>query len=95
MAMLGLSTKKSTWKPPAVDVYEIADGVPSDLKNETGEFCYIFRTDPYVDLLYVKYDILGRMSRIKRFVFHEGYYWSGRQERQFHKLCVNNPRCMS
>jgi len=94
MNILEIHTEKNTWMPPGIDEYAMAESMAQDVNAKQGEgFVYVFRTQPYIDSVYVRYDENRKPVEIKRFTFHEGYIWSNKEERVFDEYCVNNKNC--
>lgn len=97
--MLEIVMKDNEWQPPELEGSELWDVIldtnPFSDSNEL-EYLHIFKVEPYIDAVYVSYVECenSETAKIRRFTFHDGYVWSGRDERAFVKHCLNNPKCM-
>ena len=94
MNILEIHTEKNTWTPQEIDEYALVESMAQDVNAKQGDgFVYVFRTQPYIDSVYARYDENRKPVKIKRFTFHEGYIWSNKAERAFDEYCVNNKNC--
>ena len=94
MNILEIYTEKNTWTPQEIDEYALVESMAQDVNAKQGDgFVYVFRTQPYIDSVYARYDENRKPVEIKRFAFHEGYIWSNKAERAFDEYCVNNKNC--
>lgn len=94
MNILEIHTEKNTWTPQEIDEYALVESMAQDVNAKQGDgFVYVFRTQPYIDSVYARYDENRKPVEIKRFAFHEGYIWSNKAERAFDEYCVNNKNC--
>ena len=94
--ILELHTDENTWTPPEIDIKEMVYSVRNDVNaRQSNAFLHIFRTEPYIDSVYVEYDTERNPIIIKRFTFHEGYVWSAKRELFFHKMYQKPWMCLS
>ena len=94
MNMLELNRKPNIWNPPAVDAVGLAIDIRNDINaRQSNQFLYIFRTVPYVDSIYIRYDSNREPKEIRRFAFHEGYNWDPDDEEYFNDHCVREEMC--
>ena len=78
-------TTRADWTPPPVNKKKIADLAAKELNITDQRSCfYIFRTEPYVDALFIRFNALNRRKFVKRFTFREGYVWDDNDEQFFH-----------
>ncbi len=92
--ILEIHPEKNTWTPPLTDEYALVESIANDVNvRQADGFVYVFRTKPYIDSVYVRFDGNGKPSLVKRFAFHEGYVWNFSEERFFDGYCVNNKYC--
>ncbi len=89
--VLELVKRNNDWQPPVIDV----SGIIRSLGDPAGRsrIFTVIRTQPYIDSLYVEYDIDGNASEIRRFVFYDGYVWSVEDEIFFHEHCIKDNGC--
>ena len=97
MRLLEIGYQDNTWEPPEIDeniLFQMAVDVRED-KNaiQSKEYLYIFRTNPYIDSVYIVYDEGRQPVSLRRFTFHEGYIWSRSDELYFHEHCIKEMRC--
>lgn len=89
--------KESSWIPPEIseDILEKCQKEVKVAGYAQKGYLVIFRTEPYIDSLYVHLgDERSSDSMFaKRFTFCEGYLWSYDDERFFVDNCLKNPRC--
>ena len=94
MRALELFPQKNTWTPPGIDEYEYAVEALDDVNARwNDQFLYIFKTEPYIDSIYIEYDSLGVPKSIRRFAFHEGYRWNPEDEKYFDEHCIKTEKC--
>ena len=92
--ILELNTHKNTWNPPVIAAEEMAQSVKDDVNaRQSTDYLYIFRTEPYIDSIYIEYDQDRDPVMIRRFAIHEGYTWDRENEEFFHDRCVKIQRC--
>ena len=92
--LLGLSYKENTWTPPEVDEEKLALLAGEDTNAlQSTDYMYIFKTEPYIDSIYIRFDSHRKPRLIRRFTIHEGYTWDLEDEEFFHNYCVNNDTC--
>ena len=92
--MLELNCAKNTWIPPAI----CEDAIITEVLNKKYvsdhlECLHIFRTEPYIDTIYINYHANRNSIQAHRFTIHEGYRWDIEAENLFHDRCVKNPSC--
>ena len=88
-------TTRADWTPPPVNKKKIADLAAKELNITDQRSCfYIFRTEPYVDALFIRFNALNRRKFVKRFTFREGYVWDDNDEQFFHFNCVRSATCV-
>lgn len=87
----------NTWNPPEISDENLITYYSKNLPigNTAQEYLVIFKTEPYIDSLYVH---LNKNEpnyplAMKRFSFHEGFQWPYTDERFFIDNCLKNPRC--
>lgn len=92
--ILEMHSKQSDWLPPAVNLHEIALRAGKAMNITGQKLCfYIFKTEPYIDALFIRFDKKTRPDLIKRFTFREGFYWDYSDERFFHVNCIRSGIC--
>lgn len=92
--MLELFAKENTWNAPEIDEEKLLADLEADRDgNQSDEILHIFRTVPYVDSVYVKYDTDNQPLTVKRFTFHDGYAWTDTDEDFFREHCVERQGC--
>ncbi len=95
--MLELRIKQNTWEPPELQDDELFRLLQKrlPLTNEKHEWLLFLRIQPYIDAVYVDYNVKGYIGvgRLERFVFRADYAWDAEQEQMFRELCLNNPSC--
>ena len=89
--ILEMHTNMTDWLPPPVDEKAVAAQAAKELNITGRKSCfYIFRTEPYIDALFIRFDALIRRQFVKRFTFREGYVWDFNDE-QFFMCTVSVP----
>ena len=92
--MLEINCANNTWNPPAICETAIISGVLNEnYISDHLECLYIFRTEPYIDSIYIEYYADKKSARTHRFTIHEGYRWDTVSENIFHDKCVKNSGC--
>ena len=75
--ILGTHEAADNWEPPIVDGMAIAYRAVKELNiSQRGTCLYVFRTDPYIDTLFIRFDETLYPEQVKRFTFRKGYYWN-------------------
>ena len=94
VGILELNTRENMWNPPVISEKDMANTITNDVNVRQG-MCYfhIFRTEPYIDSIYIEYDRKWEPILIKRFAFHEGYIWDRESEEFFNEHCVKTQQC--
>ena len=93
-AILEILQQNNTWSPPEIPAEEIAYAVRNDDAACQGRaYLHIFRTEPYIDSVYIEYDPDRSPKTIRRFAIHEGYVWDRKSERFFEERCVRAKDC--
>lgn len=92
--LLELNMQENTWIPPEIEEEELAYSVRNDVNAlQSTEYLFIFRTDPYIDSIYIVYDPDRKPVYIRRFAIHEGYTWDRDSEVFFHEHCIKSQNC--
>ncbi len=92
--ILDWNTAENTWLPPEIPEEEMAYEVRNDVNaSQSDDYLYIFRTDPYIDSIYIEYDRDRNPVDIRRFAIHEGYVWDPESEDFFHEHCIKSQHC--
>ena len=92
--ILDFNIHTNTWMPPEVYEEEMAYSMRNDVNAlQSDEYLYIFKTEPYIDSLYIEYDSERTPVFTHRFVFHEDYLWDRESELLFNDHCINPCRC--
>ena len=93
--ILEMHTNRTEWTPPPVDERAVAARATKELNITGRRSCFfIFRTEPYIDALFIRFDALVRRHFVKRFTFREGYVWDFDDEQFFHTNCVCSAACV-
>ena len=91
---LELNMQENTWIPPEIHAVEMAYSVRNDINAlQSTEYLFIFRTEPYIDSIYIVYDPDRKPVNIRRFAIHEGYTWDRDSEAFFHEHCIKTDHC--
>ena len=92
--LLELNTYQNTWTPPEIDEVKMAYSIRNDeCVVNYRDYLYIFQTEPYIDSIYIEYDIDREPMDILRFTIHEGYVWEKEYEEFFHDFFVKHRMC--
>ena len=92
--ILEVNNPKNSWTPPYISTKEMACSVRDDSSaRQTDTFLHIFRIEPYIDSIYIRYDKYRDPIYIKRFTIHSGLSWDKEDEEFFQKYCVKSNRC--
>ena len=92
--ILGTHEATDDWEPPTIDGMAIAYRAKKELNIcQRGTCMYVFRTEPYIDTLFIRFDETLYPEQVKRFTFRKGYYWNFKDELFFHLNCVRARAC--
>ena len=96
--ILEMHDLQSNWAPPVEsekEEIENARRVFARMCIPGGRsYMHIFRTEPYIDMLYIQFDHSGYPEHTKRFSIHEGFAWDYEDEQFFHAHCVRSDTCI-
>ena len=87
--MLEFNSDKNTWTPPDIGE-EVTDEAVRAANDRTygAAYLHIFRTQPYIDSLYIRFGDNEDVSHVRRFTVCDGYTWDNDAEEFFHQNCV-------
>ena len=92
--ILEVHNAENTWFPPSIDAWGMADAIKNDPNVlQSDSFLHIFRMEPYIDSIYIRYDADRVPVEIRRFAIHEGYRWDSEDEEFFHERCIKHGHC--
>lgn len=93
-SILEINPIENGWVPPETNVYEYAEEKKNDISaGQSSNYLYIFRTEPYIDSVYIEYDDERNIKSVRRFTIHENYRWDTETERFFNDNCVKEEQC--
>lgn len=92
--MFELNDDKNTWTPPDIGK-EVTDEAVRAANDRTygAAYLHIFRTQPYIDSVYIRFGDKEAPCLIRRFTVCEGYTWDSESEEFFHQNCVKVLGC--
>ena len=92
--ILDIKRHENEWEPPEIPARDMAFSVANDRNTEqSSEYLHIFRSEPYIDSIYIHFGNDRTPDEIRRFVFKEGYYWNEEEEAYFAEKCLKNSYC--
>ena len=93
-SLLEINPIENDWTPPEINAYEYAEEKKNDVNAlQSDNYLYIFRTEPYIDSIYVEYDSDRNTKSVRRLTIREGYRWNNETERFFNDHCVKEELC--
>ncbi len=56
-SILEINPVENEWVPPEINIYEYAEEMRNNANaKQSDDYFYIFRTEPYIDSVYIEYD---------------------------------------
>lgn len=94
VSALRIDKKQNDWNPPPVDEYGLAKQAYKEINQRMiDRYYYVFQITPYIDSLYIEYGDQGTILSIRRFTFHDDYYWDSYSENIFSEYFVKTGNC--
>lgn len=90
--ILDFNMPENEWTPPEICESDYVARMHDELRLGHSDQYYIFQTEPFIDSIYVEYDLSGKLKGVRRFTFHEGFRWAAEDEKFFVEHCVKEER---
>lgn len=92
--IIDIKRHENEWEPPEVPICDMAFSLRNERCTEqSNEYLHIFRTEPYIDSIYIRFGNDRTPEEIIRFVIREGYCLSAEKESLFAEKCLKNSYC--
>ena len=92
--IIDIKRHENKWEPPEVPICDMAFSIRNEkCCSQSSEYLHIFRIEPYIDSIYIRFGTGRVPEEIIRFVLREDYYLSAKEEACFSEKCLKNSYC--